>query len=198
MLDDGFQNPSVAKDLSLVVIDAAYGFGNGRLLPAGPLRERIAAGLARADAVVLLDGHPAPAELAGFERPILQARLEPVAAEPFVGARLVAFAGIGRPEKFFATLRGLGANLIATRAFPDHHPFRDDEIASLRRAAETDGTHLVTTHKDWVRLRPEQRAGIEVLHVRIAWQDKAALTALLAPILHRCGGDEPQPQADGG
>ncbi len=198
VLDDGFQNPSVAKDLSLVVIDAAYGFGNGRLLPAGPLRERIAAGLARADAVVLLDGNPAPAELAGFDRPILHARLEPVAAESFAGARIVAFAGIGRPEKFFATLRGLGANLIATRAFPDHHPFRDDEIALLRRTAETDSARLVTTHKDWVRLRPKQRAGVEVLHVRIAWQDEAALTALLAPILRRCGGDKPQPQADGG
>lgn len=198
VLDDGFQNPSIAKDLSLVVIDAAYGFGNGRLMPAGPLRERIAAGLARADAAVLLDGHPAPPELAGFDRPILHARLEPVAAESFAGARLVAFAGIGRPEKFFATLRGLGANLIAARGFPDHHPFHDDEIALLRRTAEADSAQLVTTHKDWVRLRPEQRAGVEVLHVRIAWQDEAALTALLAPILRRCGVDKPQPPADGG
>lgn len=198
VLDDGFQNPSIAKDLSLVVIDAAYGFGNGRLMPAGPLRERIAAGLARADAAVLLDGNPLPPELAGFDRPILHARLEPVATEPFVGARIVAFAGIGRPDKFFATLRGLGANLIAARAFPDHHPFRDDEIALLRGTAGAESARLVTTHKDWVRLRPEQRAGVEVLHVLIAWQDEAALTALLGPILRRCGVDEPQPQADGG
>jgi tetraacyldisaccharide 4'-kinase len=198
VLDDGFQNPSIAKDLSLVVVDAAYGFGNGRLMPAGPLRERIAAGLARADAVVLLDGHPAPPELAGFDRPILHATLEAIDAERLVGARLVAFAGIGRPEKFFATLHRLDANLIASRAFPDHHPFRDDEIAQLRRTAEAESARLVTTHKDWVRLKPKQRAGVEVLHVRIAWQDEAALIALLAPILRRCGIDELRPSPDGG
>ena len=198
VLDDGFQNPSIAKDLSLVVVDAAYGFGNGRLLPAGPLRERTAAGLARADAVILLDGDEArrPTELAEFDRPVLHARLEPVEGERYAGAQVVAFAGIGRPEKFFATLRRLGATPIADRAFSDHHPFSDAEIAALRRTAERHAARLVTTRKDWLRLRPEQRGGVESLHVRIRWGDEVALAALLAPVLRRC--DELQPRPDGG
>ena len=117
LLDDGFQNPSVAKDLSLVVVDSEYGFGNGRVMPAGPLREPVAPGLARADAIVLIGDAPAPRELGAVSCPTLRAALEPVNGERFAGARLAAFAGIGRPDKFFATLRRLGANLIATQSF---------------------------------------------------------------------------------
>jgi tetraacyldisaccharide 4'-kinase len=200
VLDDGFQNPSVAKDVSLVVVDGAYGFGNGRLLPAGPLRERIEDGLTRAGAVVLLGGDEAghPAELRGFDKPILRARLVPVGGERFAGARVVAFAGIGRPAKFFATLRRLGAELVCERAFPDHHRFTDGEIAGLRSTAERDGAQLVTTHKDWVRLRPEQRAGIEILHVEIRWDDEPSLTSLLAPVLCGHDMDAARPRLDGG
>src|SRR5205814_7902568 len=103
LLDDGFQNPSVAKDLSLVVVDAGYGFGNGRVMPAGPLREPVAAGLARAEAVVLIGDGPEPDELRQAARPVLRANLEPVDGDRFAGMRILAFAGIGRPEKFFAS-----------------------------------------------------------------------------------------------
>lgn len=187
LLDDGFQNPTVAKDLSLLVVDAAYGFGNGRLLPAGPLRERIEAGLARADAIVLLDGEIIPRGLAGTACPILHAALAPVNGERFAGKRVVAFAGIGRPEKFFATLRRLGAELAAEHPYPDHHPFSDAEIAALRAAAERERALLVTTAKDAARLRPEARAGVEVLEVRIEWRDRSALDALLARVLQASG-----------
>lgn len=183
VLDDGFQNPAIAKDLSLVVVDAAYGFGNGRLLPAGPLRETVAAGLARADAVVLLDGDSPPPELAGFDRPILHARLEPVDPKRYAGMRVVAFAGIGRPKKFFDTLRRLGAELVTERSFPDHHPFTPGEIVSLRKLADRENALLITTDKDRVRLPDDWRVRIDVLHVKIRWQDEAALTALLAPVL---------------
>ena len=183
LFDDGFQNPSVTKDLALLVVDAAYGFGNGRLLPAGPLRERVDDGLARADAIVLLDGDAAPPGLAGTACPILRAALRPVDSERFAGKRVVAFAGIGRPEKFFATLRRLGAELAAERAFPDHHRFSDAEIAALRASAEREQAVLVTTAKDAARLRTEARTGIEVLDVRIEWRDRPALDALLARVL---------------
>jgi tetraacyldisaccharide 4'-kinase len=182
LLDDGFQNPTVAKDLSLLVVDATYGFGNGRLLPAGPLRERIEAGLARADAIVLLDGDAIPNALAGTACPILRATLAPVDGACFAGQRVAAFAGIGRPEKFFATLRRLGAELVAERPFPDHHRFGAGEIAELRATAERERALLVTTAKDAARLRPEARAGIEVLEVRIDWRDRPALNALLARV----------------
>jgi len=98
----------------------------------------------------------------------------------FDGKRIVAFAGIGRPEKFFATLRRLGAELAAEFAFSDHHRFGDTELAALRAAATRERALLVTTAKDVVRLRPKARAGIEVLDVRIEWRDRPALDVLLA------------------
>jgi len=180
LLDDGFQNPGVAKDLSLVVVDSEYGFGNGRVMPAGPLREPIATGLGRADAIVLIGDAPAPRELGAVSCPILRAVLEPVNGERFAGARLAAFAGIGRPEKFFATLRRLGANLIATRSFADHHRFRTDEITRLRESAERERAGLVTTAKDWIRLPPELRDAIDVLEVEIRWCDAAMLQRRLS------------------
>ena len=187
LLDDGFQNPSVAKDLSLVVVDSEYGFGNGRVIPAGPLREPVAAGLARADAIVLIGNAPPPRELDAASRPIVRATLEPVNGARFTGARLAAFAGIGRPEKFFATLRRLGADLIATQSFSDHHPYRADEIAKLRETAERAAVRLVTTAKDWIRLPPGLREGIEVLEVEIRWRDAAMLQRLLSDLLRRAG-----------
>jgi tetraacyldisaccharide 4'-kinase len=187
LLDDGFQNPSVTKDLSLLVVDAGYGFGNGRLLPAGPLRERIEAGLARADAIVLLGGDAAPHELAGSDCPILPATLAPVAGERFSGKRVVAFTGIGRPEKFFATLRQLRAELAQQRPFPDHHRFAAAEIAMLRTTAEREQALLVTTAKDAARLSADERAGIEILDVRIEWRDRPAIDALLARVLQARG-----------
>jgi tetraacyldisaccharide 4'-kinase len=189
LLDDGFQNPHVAKNLSLVVVDAAYGFGNCRLIPAGPLRERIGSGLARADAVVLIDDGSGvdPDRFSGIDRPLLRAELAPLDGLRLVGPPLAAFAGIGRPEKFFATLRRLGARLVMERGFPDHHRYRADELAALRRDAERAGARLVTTAKDFVRLRPGERAGIDVLDIELRWRDESALTALLAPLVDRIG-----------
>ena len=185
LLDDGFQNPTLTKDLSLLVIDAEYGFGNGRVIPAGPLRENAAAGLARADAVVLLGNGLEPEEVCTAGRPILRATLQPLQGEQFAGARILAFAGIGRPEKFFATLRALGAELIAAHPFPDHYRFAEGEIHALRGEAERAGARLVTTAKDWVRLPVHRRVGIEVLEVEIGWQDKSALAHLLADVLRQ-------------
>jgi tetraacyldisaccharide 4'-kinase len=181
ILDDGFQNPHVAKDLSLVVVDAASGFGNCRLIPAGPLRERVAAGLSRADAVVLVGDGATPA----IDRPILRASLEPIEHERFKGAKILAFAGIGRPEKFFVSLRALGVDIIGERGFPDHHPYRAAELAALRRDADAAGAQLITTRKDWVRLPPAKRDGIDVLDIDVRWHDAAARDALFAPVLAR-------------
>jgi tetraacyldisaccharide 4'-kinase len=188
LLDDGFQNPTVEKDLSFVVVDAGFGFGNRRVIPAGPLRERIAPGLARADAIVVIGHGPEPDPLALCPRPILRADLAPVAGDRFAGQPVVAFAGIGRPEKFFASLRALGATAVATHAFPDHYRYRAGDIARLRAAAARSEARLVTTAKDFVRLAPEERAGIAVLEVEIAWEDPAALARVLAPFVLAAGG----------
>ncbi len=185
LLDDGFQNPTVAATLALIVVDAVYGFGNRRVMPGGPLRESLRRGLARADGVVLLatEGETCPHRpiAADASRPIVPAVLTAVDGTRLAGSRAVAFAGIGRPEKFFATVRGLGAELVATRRFPDHHPFRFNEIAELHRSAARENARLVTTAKDYVRVPPAARAGIEVLEVEVRWPDLAALDGLLGP-----------------
>jgi tetraacyldisaccharide 4'-kinase len=187
LVDDGFQNPRIAKSLSVLVVDAGYGFGNGRVIPAGPLREDRDGGIARADAVILVHNSGEPrrgklAEIRGGPPPI-PATLAPLAGERFIGKRLFAFAGIGRPEKFFATLRGLGAELVEARAFGDHHRFRASEIAGLRGDARRHGCALVTTAKDIVRLPPGERAGIEVLEVEIRWPEPERLARLLDPVV---------------
>lgn len=193
VLDDGLQNPAVAKTLSLVVVDAAYGFGNRRVIPAGPLRESLACGLARADAVVLLGTE---AEINGAARiqigehlPVLPAVLSPVGGERLARSRLLAFAGIGRPEKFFATLRALGAELVDAQSFPDHHRFRDREIEQLLRAAKRAQARLITTAKDIVRVPPATRPDIEVLEVEVRWHDPDAVAELIKRVL----GDQCSP-----
>ena len=186
ILDDGYQNPTIAKAVSLLVVDDAYGFGNGRVIPAGPLREGLARGLARADAVVLLGAGDASGDSAtlGIDAalPVIPAALRPVAGERLVGKRLLAFAGIGRPEKFFATLRRLGSELVETRSFPDHHPFRAGEIDELLHAADCTRARLITTAKDIVRAPAEKRAAIEVLEIEISWRAPDALDQLLRSV----------------
>ena len=186
VLDDGFQNPGIAKTLSLVVVDAAYGFGNGRVIPAGPLRENLIRGLARADAIVLLGADTQARGPASLEiqtaLPVLHAVLRPVAGERLTGSRLLAFAGIGRSEKFFATLQACGSELIATRSFADHHPYRTGEIDQLLRAAERAQARLITTAKDIVRVPAAMRAAIEVLEVELRWRDPDALAEVLGVV----------------
>jgi tetraacyldisaccharide 4'-kinase len=193
LLDDGFQNPNVTKDISLVVVDAAYGFGNRRLIPAGPLRERVDAGLARADGIVLIDdgGEEPAAWLAPAGRTILGASLEPVNGDRFAGTRVVAFAGIGRPAKFFRSLHRLGAEIDSEHLFPDHHRFTDREIAELRRRADEAEATLVTTAKDFARLSPHRREGIAVLDVELRWCNEQILSRMLAPLLARISDDGP-------
>jgi tetraacyldisaccharide 4'-kinase len=177
VMDDGHQNFSLAKDLSLVVADGAAGFGNGLMIPAGPLRESMAQGLARADAVIVVgEGNP---ELGAFSRPVLRARLA-AESETFRGRRVFAFAGIGRPEKFLETLRAGGAEIAGAQFFPDHHPYGAADIAALKRWA---GDALpVTTEKDFVRLDPGLAAGIEYLPVRARFDAPALLDRLLAGV----------------
>ena len=177
VMDDGLQNFQLAKDVSLVVIDAECGFGNGRLIPAGPLREPIAQGLARADGIVLVGN--GENFLPTSSVPVMRAHLVPEQPEALQGRRVFAFAGIGRPEKFFETLRTLGAEIADTRAFPDHHRFTPSDLASLRKDAEDDGAALVTTEKDFVRLAREDRDGILTLPVRAAFTNDISLARLL-------------------
>ena len=187
LLDDGFQNPAVVKDLSLVVVDAAAGFGNGRCLPAGPLRESVDTGLSRADFVVLLgDQYSRARFLSGSsaKKPVLQGQITPLATGmDWSGSRVIAFAGIGRPEKFFASLRGVGAEVLRAVALDDHQPLSPALIQRLLADAGAMGAQLVTTEKDAVRLPEKFRADVMVLPVRVQMADWSPLDAAL----HRIG-----------
>ncbi|MGB8363657.1 MAG: tetraacyldisaccharide 4'-kinase [Rhizomicrobium sp.] len=183
VMDDGHQNFALAKNLSIVLVDAVSGFGNGRILPAGPLREFVRNGLARAGAVVLVgEGSPA---LPGYSGPVLRARLVPSDGSVFSGRKLVAFAGIGRPEKFFATLRTLHADLVGTISFGDHHVFHASEIARLKAKARNNNAMLITTEKDYVRLTPVEREGISVLPIRAQFDQPDVLQGLLDGVVQK-------------
>lgn len=183
VMDDGHQNPSLVKDLSLVVIDAGAPFGNGHVLPKGPLREPVAEGLARADAVVLVGDGPVPGAVAKSGKPVLRAALVPAAPPPT--GPLVAFAGIGRPEKFFDSLTAAGAVLADAIPYPDHHPYSAGEIVYLQRHADDLGARLVTTSKDHVRLPEAARSAVTAWPVTLSFDDMAALDAVLAPIFNK-------------
>lgn len=188
VMDDGFQNPSLIKDVSFVVVDGGYGFGNRRLIPAGPLREPIGRGLARATAAVLIGGDDAAcaAHVAEHGLPLLRARLAPHPdSHGLAGKAVFAFAGIGLPEKFFATLSEIGCRVVARRSFPDHHPFTPDEIMAICEEATSLGALPVTTAKDAVRLPAEARPMVKVVRVGLIFEDPSAVTRLLRPALDR-------------
>ncbi|MBV1706360.1 MAG: tetraacyldisaccharide 4'-kinase [Hyphomicrobiales bacterium] len=184
VMDDGLQNRGLVKSLGICVIDAAVGFGNGCVIPAGPLRARLEAQWPLVEAVMIVgEGVDRVAQLAHAQgKSVLRAALRPDAAAraEIKGRRLFAFAGIGRPEKFFTTLREAGGELVARRSFDDHHAFADHEIAGLRAAAQAQNAQLVTTTKDFARLSARQRQDIMVLPVELVFKEPEAINALLA------------------
>jgi tetraacyldisaccharide 4'-kinase len=206
LLDDGFQNPRLAKDLALVVVDRAAGLGNGRVMPAGPLRAPLATQLTRTSAILLIDSgegtHPSTERLIeraqGLRLPILGARIAPRSTLRLQGRRVIGFAGIGRPGKFAATLSATGATIVDFVPFPDHHPFTAQEAGDLLERAVAADAELVTTAKDAVRLLGQEGilgrlgAAARVLDIGLVFDDEARITALLDTVAPR-GGAQPRP-----
>lgn len=193
LMDDGFQNPLLLKDASLIVIDSERGLGNGKVFPAGPLRAPLKPQLSRTDALVLIgDGHAADGvatEIAAREKPVLRARLKPDAAAvaQLFGKPVFAFAGIGDPERFFRSLRASGVEVARTRPFADHHMFSQPELAALAADAQREQLMLVTTEKDLARLRGTKGVpeGIVPFAVQLEFDDPAALRQLISDHLYK-------------
>ena len=189
IMDDGLQNPSLIKDCAIAVVDGATGIGNGLPFPAGPLRAPMAAQWPAIDAVLVIgEGEPGQriaAEAGRRDKRVFEATLEPTrdAARALEGRKVLAFAGIGRPEKFFDTLRACGAIVEAAHAFPDHHRYRTAELTALRREAETLGLQAITTEKDLARIAAVSDAqpwpDLSVLPVRLRIENEAGLRNLL-------------------
>jgi tetraacyldisaccharide 4'-kinase len=191
LLDDGFQNPALVKDVSLIVIDATRGVGNGGVFPAGPLRAPLEPQIARTDALIVIGAGDAANDIAArvlrHGAPVLRAQLVPdqVSADKLRGQRVLAFAGIGDPARFFATLRACGVEVADERSFADHHPFAPDEIARLVSDAASQSLTLLTTEKDIARIRSDARFrdqvnGIATFPVTLDFDDAAMLQNFVA------------------
>ena len=187
VMDDGLQNPTLEKDLSLLVIDGSSGFGNGRVIPAGPLREPVAAAAARSRAAVLI-GDDETGALAQLPpgMPVLRARLKPgPEAELLAGQPVFAFCGIANPRKFFATLQEAGAFLAGRQSYADHYPFDEGDLRDLLAEADSLRATPVTTRKDFVRIPPAFRNRVTVVTVQLEWEEPAAIEGLLDPLAAR-------------
>jgi len=198
VMDDGFHNPSLVKDFSVLVVDGRRGTGNGRVIPAGPLRAPLEAQLARAHALIVVGGLRRAADIAERARaaniPVLQARLRPdVDVIAWLrGRQVLAFAGIADPKKFFATLAEAGVVLAAARSFPDHHRYTRAEAVALCDDAQRAGLVLMTTEKDLARLSGEDQvkelaARVKALPVTLAFEDEEAMKSLLLERLAQAG-----------
>lgn len=180
LMDDGFQNPALAKTVSLLVIDGTFGFGNNRVFPAGPLREPVQGAVVRADALVVIGGESAPFAALIPACPTFTATIAPDAGPVALdGKPVFAFAGIGRPEKFFQTLHAAGAEIRRTVAYPDHHVFSAAELTALIADAAAAGCTVVTTAKDHVRLPAQLRDRITAVPVHLEWSDADAVARFI-------------------
>jgi tetraacyldisaccharide 4'-kinase len=188
VLDDGLQNPALVKDLAFAAVDGETGFGNGLCVPAGPLRAPVSVQLPFVRALIVLGGEEAAlSAIAGSApgKPLIRASLEPdaLAAAPLIGREVVAFAGIARPEKFYATLRRVGAQIVMTRNFADHHPYTPREIEALIEEAGRRSALLATTEKDLVRLDARHALAVLTLPVTLRFEEPGVVQRMLRQAL---------------
>ncbi len=180
VMDDGLQNPDLQKDINLVVINGDMGFGNGKMLPAGPLREPLSNGLKNADAFVLIgEDRRGVLDLLPVDKPVFRGTLH-AENQPAPEKKYIAFAGIGYPEKFYRFLREkISLDIVDTIDFPDHYPYTEEDIQNLSARAASQNAVLITTEKDFMRIPTHQNKDISVLKICLEWDDEPALAAFL-------------------
>lgn len=177
IMDDGFQNPNLHKDLSFLVFDGKYGAGNGRIIPAGPLRESFKAGLSRAQALIIIgeDRHKLAQK---SQLPVFYADIEEIKPQE-TGKKVLAFAGIGHPSKFYNSLQKCGMKIAQTADFPDHHFYTRAELQSLLDTAFKEDLEIYTTSKDYVKIPADMRTYFQVLPIRIVWRNQKELESFI-------------------
>lgn len=179
IMDDGFQNPQLHKDLSLLVIDGGYGLGNQHCIPAGPLREFKKAGLKRANGIIIIGDDKFNIAQKVGKIPVFKGKITPIKPQTS-NNRAIAFAGIGRPQKFYQSLTELGFELLQTFDFPDHHYYNESELQELIALAQEKEAVLYTTSKDFVKITPHLQKHFQVLEITIEWEDKNQLLSFLS------------------
>jgi tetraacyldisaccharide 4'-kinase len=172
IMDDGLQNNSLHKDMTFLVIDRAVNFGNGKIIPAGPLREPLSRVLPKTDAVICVGK-----ELVS-EKPVFTAQITSDNLDR--DQKYIAFAGLGRPEKFLNTLKELGANIVGWHEFSDHHLYTEYEIQDLLDKAKTKQAHLITTEKDHVRLPKDVKDKIKTLPITLNFENNKSVIEFLS------------------
>ena len=205
IMDDGFQNPAIALDLALVAVDAAVGIGNGMTIPSGPLRAPLRPQMRRADALLVVgDGEaadPLVRAAARSGRPVLRARLKPTRLKDWRKDPILAFAGIGHPDKFFATLKEAHAPVVRTLSFPDHYNYGEVDAVKLMQIADAEKLRLVTTEKDLVRLSGKTgalgklRERLEAFHVIIEFENPVAIGEMIDAAVRKAALAQPRERA---
>lgn len=185
LMDDGYQNPSLYKDLNVVVVDGVQGFGNKEIFPCGPLRESLKEGLKRADAIVLVRSPSAALkqDLVSYEGIVAEADML-IDKKSIPSKKVMAFCGIGNPSKFFSSLEREGITVIEKREFPDHFSYSASDLQDLKIRAQNLGVLLVTTEKDWVRLDPKDQKDILAIPLRLKWRNWDVLERLFLEKIH--------------
>lgn len=178
IMDDGFQNPSLYKDISILVVDGSVGFGNGFCIPAGPLREFKSSGLKRANAIAIIGEDKFKLANTFNDIPVFKGKVKAVSPSPLT-YDVVAFAGIGRPSKFYNSLKECGFNVVATQDFPDHHYYTEEELEKLLSLGKQHKSPIYTTAKDFVKIPPHLQSKFKVLEIEIEWENPAEITNFL-------------------
>lgn len=185
ILDDGFQNPFLFKDLQILVVDAGYGFGNEFLMPAGPLREPVFFGSKRADLVVIIGEDKTNIARYFSDKSIIYGKIIPINSESFIGKNVIAFCGIGRPRKFFDSLKNTGAKIIKKIQYADHYLYSNRDLKGLIALAKNNNAKLVTTKKDWVRIEPDYQSEIEFLDIKIEFDNPDLIKEMMLTLLQK-------------
>ncbi len=183
ILDDGMQNNALHRDYTIMVVDGKIGFGNGFLIPAGPMRESLNMALKKTDLIVVVGNADQNLLQKLSDKKIAKAKIIPININEFIGKKIIAFCGLAYPQKFFSLLKENGVELIEEISFPDHYPYKESDLESMCKISEKENLRIVTTKKDWIKFSPKYRKKISYLDIELVFEDKELIRKELKKFL---------------